>query len=408
MADKDSLALSGEAAPATLCPACGSGDMQMFYRVDAVPTNSCILLPTPEEASSYPRGDITLGFCPECGFISNTAFDQKLTEYSGRYEETQGFSGTFNSFHKRLAEQLIEKHDLRGKEVLEIGCGKGEFITLLSELGDNRGLGFDPGYHDDRNPSQAAAGKVKFIKDFYSEKYSQHQADFVCCKMTLEHIPSTGSFIDTVRRAIGDRHDTIVFFQIPEVLRILRDCAFEDIYYEHCSYFSPGSLARLFRKAGFEVLGLYTEYDGQYLAIEARPADDKDRVLPQLADENDLDELKDLVSTFQDRVDAKLKSWSEKLGGFTADDKKVVLWGSGSKGVSFLKSVEGSESIEYVVDINPYRQGHYMSGTAQKIVAPEFLKDYRPDAVVIMNAIYEEEISKQLSLMGLNPKILAL
>jgi hypothetical protein len=49
-----------------------------------------------------------------------------------------------------------------------------------------------------------------------------------------------------------------------------------------------------------------------------------------------------------------------------------------------------------------------MSGTAQKIVAPESLKDYRPDAVVIMNAIYEDEISKQLSSMGLNPKILAL
>ena len=88
--------------------------------------------------------------------------------------------------------------------------------------------------------------------------------------MTLEHIHPTGDFIATVRRAIGDRVGTNVFFQIPEATRILRDCAFEDIYYEHCSYFSPGSLARLFRANGFEVLGLSTEYDGQYLTIEAR------------------------------------------------------------------------------------------------------------------------------------------
>ena len=83
------------------------------------------------------------------------------------------------------------------------------------------------------------AERVTFVKDFYSEKYSAYKADFVCCKMTLEHIHQTGEFIGTVRRSIGDVSDTVVFFQIPEVTRILRDCAFEDIYYEHCSYFSP-------------------------------------------------------------------------------------------------------------------------------------------------------------------------
>jgi SAM-dependent methyltransferase len=345
--------------------------------------------------------------CSECGFISNTAFDERLTEYSGRYEETQGFSGTFNKFHTRLAEELIEKHDLRNKEVLEIGCGKGEFITLLSELGNNRGTGFDPGYHEGRNQSQHAAEKVQFIKDFYSERYSNYQADFVCCKMTLEHIHQTEDFIGTVRRAIGDRRDTIVYFQIPEVIRILRDCAFEDIYYEHCSYFSPGSLARLFRAAGFEVIDIYNEYDGQYLAIEARPRSKMtdQTALPQ---EEDLGLLSDYVATFQDRVDAKLRGWSELLETYRQNNKKVVLWGSGSKGVSFLTTVAGGDMIEYVVDINPYRQGYYMSGTAQKIVAPTFLKDYRPDAVVIMNSIYHDEISQQLAAMGLSPEVIAL
>ena len=58
--------------------------------------------------------------------------------------------------------------------------------------------------------------------------------------MTLEHIPATGDFVRMVRRAIGDAvRNRPVFFQIPEATRILRDCAFEDIYYEHCSYFSP-------------------------------------------------------------------------------------------------------------------------------------------------------------------------
>lgn len=386
------------------CPSCNVGEMEIFYEVDAVPSNSCILLGSREEATEYPRGDIRLGFCPECGFISNVAFDPKLTEYSGRYEETQGFSGTFNAFHRALAERLIEKYDLRGKEVLEIGCGKGEFIALLSQLGGNRGIGFDPGYREDREiPIQE--GQVTFIKDFYSEKYAEHQADFVCCKMTLEHIPRTHDFMATVRRAIGDKSDTIVFFQIPEVIRILRDCAFEDIYYEHCSYFSPGSLARLFRQNGFDVLDVDTEYGDQYLTIEARPATGD--VTAPLPREDDLDLLKDYVASFPQRCDAKLQMWRDRFAEWRAKGLKTVLWGSGSKGVSFLRSIDTSGQIEYVVDINPYRQGYFMSGTGQEIVAPAFLRNYRPDVVVIMNEIYQDEITRDLNALGLAPHVVA-
>jgi hypothetical protein len=119
--------------------------MEIFYELERVPVHSVLLLPTREEAITYPRGDIRLGFCRACGFISNTAFDPSLHEYSERYEETQGYSPTFNAFARRLAEHLIERYDLHGKDIIEIGCGKGEFITLLCDLGGNRGIGIDPG-----------------------------------------------------------------------------------------------------------------------------------------------------------------------------------------------------------------------------------------------------------------------
>jgi SAM-dependent methyltransferase len=379
--------------------------MEIFYTVRSVPTNSCILLDSPDEAKAYPRGDIALGFCRQCGFIANTAFDPALTEYSGRYEETQGFSGTFNKFHRELAERLIDQYGLRGKDVLEIGCGKGEFITLLSELGDNRGVGFDPGYREDRNLSEAAKN-VKFIKDFYSEKYSGYQADFVCCKMTLEHIPDTAAFIGTVRRSIGDRKDTIVFFQIPEVTRILSDCAFEDIYYEHCSYFSPGSLARLFRSRGFDVLAVKKEYGDQYLTIEARPGTDNEGQT-KLAEEDDLEALTRSVATFPARCEERLGEWRGRLADFARGGKRVVLWGSGSKGVSFLTTLNAGNAIEYVVDINPHRQGYFMSGTGQKIVSPGFLRTYKPDVVIVMNAIYCDEIRRDLEQMRLAPELLS-
>lgn len=387
------------------CPSCSSEGMQAFHRDESVPTNSCILLTSREEALAYPRGRIELAFCPACGFISNMAFDGMLTEYSGRYEETQGFSDTFNSFHRKLAQRLVERHQLRGRDILEIGCGKGEFLLLLAELGGNRGIGFDPGYREER-VSEEAAQNVRFIKDFYSEKYNEYKADFVCCKMTLEHIHPTAKFIGTVRRAIGDRPDVMVFFQIPETTRILRDCAFEDIYYEHCSYFSPGSLARLFRRCGFDVLNLETEYASQYLTIEARPASGKSSA--PLAQEDDLATLSSYVDAFPEKCKAKLGQWRQTVTQAANQGRKVVLWGSGSKGVSFLTTLGVGDHIEYVVDINPYRQGYYMPAGGQQIVAPAFLREYRPDLVIIMNAVYRDEITRDLNAMGLHPEVLAL
>jgi len=389
-----------------MCPSCGTDGMEMFFQQSSAPTNSCILLSTQEEARSYPRGDIELCFCDKCGFISNMAFDAKLTEYSGRYEETQGFSGTFNKFHTELAEQLIAKYDLHKKDIIEIGCGKGEFIILLSELGGNRGIGFDPGYREDRNFSEAAKN-VQFITDFYSEKYAEYKAEFLCCKMTLEHIHPTLEFIDTVRNSIGDRADTIVFFQVPEATRILKNVAFEDIYYEHCSYFTPGALARLFRRAGFKVIGLQTEYGGQYLTIEALPsAGDYDQT--PLPEEDDMRAIRAYVKTFPERFTVKREEWLHRLKEFKEQGKKVVLWGSGSKGVSFLTMMDCENSIKYVVDINPHRKGYYMSGTGQKIIAPEFLAEYKPDVVIVMNEIYCDEIGRDLQMMGLEPDVIAL
>jgi SAM-dependent methyltransferase len=387
------------------CPSCGARGMQVFHHQASVPTNSCILLDSRAEALAYPRGRIELAFCPVCGFISNMAFDAKLTEYSGRYEETQGFSDTFNAFHRDLAQRLIERHQLRGKDILEIGCGKGEFLLLLAEMGGNRGVGFDPGYREERVSGQAAR-QVRFIKDFYSEQYAYYTADFVCCKMTLEHIHPTAQFIGTVRRAIGDRPDTLVFFQIPEVTRILRDCAFEDIYYEHCSYFSPGSLARLFRRCGFDVLDLETEYADQYLTIEARPA--RDVPSPPLPMEDDLSLLARYVAEFPAKCAEKLDTWRRIVKEAAALDRRIILWGSGSKAVSFLTTLGIGNNIEYVVDINPYRQGYFMPATGQRIVAPSFLREYHPDVVIIMNAVYCDEITRDLRAMGLQPEVLAL
>ncbi len=74
--------------------------------------------------------------------------------------------------------------------------------------------------------------------------------------------------------------------------------------------------------------------------------------------------------------------------------------------MSFLNLIQPQDSIDWVVDINPGKQGSFMAGTGQPVVAPERLIEIRPDTVIVMNPVYREEIATQLGEMGLHPEIL--
>ncbi len=385
----------------TNCPACGGSDVAVFHRAPDVPVNSVLLLGSSAEALAFPTGEIALGHCRSCAFVYNTAFDEDRLEYSTRYEETQGFSPTFQRWHESLAQRLVDRYDLRGKRIVEIGCGKGEFLRLLCELGENDGVGFDPSYVPGRE-GLTRRGRVEFVQDFYGEKYTDRRADFLCCKMTLEHIAPVREMMRTVRRTVGDE-DTVVFFQVPDVLRILEERAFWDIYYEHCSYFSAGSLARLFRATGFDVVALDREYGAQYLTIEARPSrGEPTRPLPE---EDDHEQIASLVGGFAEAMQAQLASYRASLEAHRASGRRVVVWGSTSKGVAFLTTVPGAEIVEHVVDVNPHRQGHYMAKTGQLIVGPSALREIRPDVVIVMNPIYRDEIEATLRSLDLHPEV---
>lgn len=388
------------------CPNCLQESVEIFYTVDPVPVHSVMLVPTREEALHFPAGKIALGFCNVCGFIGNTAFDESKMNYSTRCEETQGFSTTFQSFHRRLAQDLIERYSLHGKSILEIGCGKGEFVSLLCALGGNRGIGFDPAFVPERRPEQGGDA-VEFIQDFYSERYTDIKADFVACKMTLEHIPETHSFLSMVRRAIGERFDTTVFFQVPEMSRVLKDVAFWDVYHEHCSYFTPSALRNLFVMSGFEVVDVWTDYDDQYLMITARPAKHPLQPVKALIPPSSVEVT--AVRNFAVEAQRRVRLWQQAVHRVKEEGQHVVIWGSGSKGVTFLSALGArvdEEGIEYAVDKNPYRKGFFMPGTGQEIVEPAFLAAYRPEVVIAMNSIYVGEIGADLRRSGVSAIVL--
>jgi SAM-dependent methyltransferase len=387
-----------------VCPSCGAQEMSTFYEAKGVPVNSCLLTATEQQARKFPLGDVVLAFCEKCGFISNVAFDPSKVEYSSVYEDQQSFSSTFNVFAQDLAKRIVEKYNLHNKTILEIGCGKGDFLALLCELGHNYGVGIDPAYINGRIQSKAS-DRLTFIRDYYSERYANYHGDLVCCRHTLEHIHNTAEFVNGVRRAIANRLDTIVFFEVPDVTRVLRELAFWDIYYEHCSYFSLGSLARLFRSCRFEIIDLSIDFDGQYLLIEAKPTKKESKKMHEL--EEGVQETAKHVKNFSAHYSDKMHQWKNKLREIHADKKRAVVWGSGSKCVSFLTTLNVKDEIDYIVDINPYRHGKFIPGAGKKIMPPEFLKKYDPDVVIVMNSAYCNEIRQMLDDMGVDTEVIS-
>jgi len=384
------------------CWSCGRPDPQPFYRLEGIPISSCVLLSSHAEAVGFPRGDLELCFCEACGFIQNGLFDPALLDYSQDYEESQGFSPTFAAFAQGLVDRLIELYGIRGKKVFEIGCGKGDFLSLICKSGDNQGLGIDPGFREGRLAPDVDA---RVVQAFFTEPAVDLTGDLICCRHTLEHIQPVGDFVSLVHQSAAQQAGSVVFFEVPDTSRILIEGAFWDIYYEHCSYFTLGSLGRLFRATGFDPLSLRKGYDDQYLLIEARVrVDDSTGSFPG---EDDLDEIRSGVRSFVDTTHAAIASWEDRLEEANAAGKKVVIWGASSKGVAFLTSLRNGDTVEYAVDINPYKQGRFMPGAGQEIVGPDFLEDYRPDLVIPMNPIYLEEIRSDLMGRGLTPELLA-
>lgn len=375
------------------CPVCASSSLSVFFETLAVPVYCNLLWPSREAALRTPRGDIVLGFCDACGFIYNSAFDPARLRYDADYENSLHFSPRFQAYAENLASRLVQQHDLHGKEIIEIGCGKGDFLALLCKLGGNRGVGFDPSYVNEQNDNRAA--NVTFIQDVYSERYAGYKADFICSRHVLEHIPQPKEFVTQVRRAIGGQRQAVIFFEVPNALFTLRDLAIWDVIYEHCSYFSAPALSRLFAASGFEVKQIAETFEGQFLCLEAMPAA---QMPAASAHPDDLAKVSRWVAEFPARYRGKIEMWKSKLEQLAKSGKRVVVWGAGSKGVTFLNAL--ANQIEYVVDVNPRKQNKFVAGAGQKIVPPEFMREYRPEVVIVMNPIYLKEIRQIMA--GLN------
>ena len=255
------------------CPICGGGRTEPVLSLKDQPVLIGVLWPDAEAARACRTGDIDLAFCPDCGFLWNVSFDPARIDYDQRYDNSLHFSPTFQAYSQALVDRLTKTYGLAGRTVVDIGCGKGDFLAMLCEAGAGRGYGFDPAYEGARVETPAA-GRITWSNDYYGEEHARIQADLLASRFVYEHIPAPHDFLRMVRRSILDPDRTMVFFEVPDADLIVRQFSVWDLIYEHCSYFTPESLTRSFATCGFDVLRVEETFGKQFLTIEARAAKD--------------------------------------------------------------------------------------------------------------------------------------
>ena len=377
------------------CHNCGGGTAEVFYAVEEIPTASNILLEDRQAAAAYALGPLELAVCPDCGFVFNHRFEPKTIDYTSPYEESQAYSPTFVAFQEALVDRLVATYDLPDKQIFEIGCGKGAFLEAICHRAGAVGLGIDPAFKAER----LAGADIIVVEEFFDDAHTWMTGDLICCRHTLEHIQPVAKFVGLVRESAAQQPGSTVLIEVPDMTRILVEGAFWDVFYEHCSYFTPTSLSWLLQAEGLPIRRLAREFDEQYLVVDASvgPAD-------RFIDTEEVGTIVELCSRFAERVTVETKRWRRRLNASAT----TVLWGAGSKAVAFLAAVAGSDNVAAVVDINPYKQGSYLPGSAQPVIAPERLVDLNPELVIIMNPIYEEEISGMLAEQGIEAEVASL
>jgi hypothetical protein len=269
-------------------------------------------------------------------------------------------------------------------------------LDLMSQNGVLTATGFDPSMAGKTTPYTARDG-VEIVPEYFRSDQLDRPFDAILCRHVLEHLDTPVPLMRDIRSAIGDR-DVPIYFEVPNAGWMLEAVSMWDVIYEHVGYWSAPSITALIRRAGFAPISVSAGYGDQFLMVEARPtAVDPAYLSPEKG------AVLQSATAFAKAANAELDKWRTRLSGM---DGKAVIWGAGSKGITFANALgDASRPLAAMVDLNTRKHGLIVPGIGLPVVSPAALADINPDLVLVSNALYETEITEQVRAMGLNPSI---
>jgi Methyltransferase domain/C-methyltransferase C-terminal domain len=384
---------------AARCPSCGHGDALDILTVSDAPVMVATVFVDAQTASVTPCGTIHLVCCARCGLLFNREFDLAKALAGARYESSQASSPHFGAFTESLAKDWVNRHDLRGKRVIEVGCGQGDFMIDLLRAGVGSMHGVDPLVRQSDIPEEFASRVTIDVSDFLESHVGTPGAALVC-RHTIEHVPDVAGFMRLVAEWSRAHEGAPVLFEAPAAERIVFDGAFWDIFYEHCNYFTLAALEIAFRQAGLRVARSALVYGEQYIVLDAHydgaTGDDVTPPSEWLAACTRFGtHANDAVAICR----ARMKEYGSGSGG-------LVIWQGAAKTVGLLTSLGRDVPIRFAVDQNTRRHGFYLPPSGLQVKSPDAIASARPEHVVLMNPVYFDEVRTRLDSLGRKDTVL--
>lgn len=398
----NSLSANADIQTARPCVACGQARVEQFLDLGKTALANKFL--TEQELSNpEPCYPLTVGFCHDCGHVQLVHIvppEEMFTDYL----YLSAASDTLSSHLKEFSDIVVGRYGLGSNDLaIDIGCNDGTLLEGFRSHG-LKVLGVDPA----RNLAELTEdSKIERMVAFFNSKSASEivgrrgKASAITATNTFPHIPDLPDFLAGIKSVLAP--DGVFALEMHYLLDLVQQRAFDTIYHEHVSYWALAPMKALFERHGLEITDVerLPIHHGQLRVF----AQHKGRHEIALAVDQVLQEERAYgLGNFQTYLDLAVgaleikQDLSRTLRQLKTDGKSVVAYGAPAKGSTLLEFLGiDRDTVAYIVDRSPLKQGRYTPGTHIPIVSPERLLDDQPDYVLLLAWNFVEEIMEQQS-----------
>ena len=312
--------------------------------------------------------------CMGCGLVQ---FDCEPVEYYRDVIRAGGFSKTMVELRRYQYRNLIKNYDLEGKKFIEVGCGQGEFLKVLSEFPvEAHGI-----EHDAHLVELARAQGLNVTQGFTETedtRFPDGLYDAFLSFNFLEHQPDPGTMLQAIYRNLED--DAVGLITVPSFEYIMDHNSYYELIRDHLAYYTFETLTPLLERNGFQVEECEViNRDTLSVIVRKRPQMDTENLLECYVN------LKREMETYMKYLDA----W----------DKKVAIWGASHQGFTLAATTKLGEKARYIIDSAPFKQGKFAPASHLPIVGPDHFHEHPVDAIIITAPGYTDEIAASIRQM---------
>lgn len=311
--------------------------------------------------------DLDIRQCKGCGTVQLT---NDPVPYHREVIRASAFSSEMRAFRANQFRDFVARHSLEGKKIIEVGCGRGEFMKIMNECGANA-YGLEYSEQSVRSCIGDGLRTFKGYVDAADWKAPGAPYDAFYVLNFLEHMPDPNSVLTGICNNL--REDAVGLVEVPNFDMILRTKLFSEFISDHLFYFTRDTLNSLLSLNGFEIVETRDVWHDYIISSVVRK-----RGKPDVAD-----------------FDAGLARVRGQIEAFVArhGHGRVAIWGAGHQALTMIAMAGLAGKIRYVVDSAPFKQGRYTPATHIPIVSPRTLESDPVEAIIVMAASYSDEVA---------------